>query len=707
MPQLNRGVRAIFSVIMISLLILTSCQNTPAETGANPPVMTDAGSSSTEPVKTTTATEAAPAADNTPASEDEPGVQATPEPSGGTEEAPQTETPAAPTPAAVLDDWREAPIVPETVSQRVLDIYQNGQAQGRDPHSFSVIGDCQSIPYVFMGPFGRGELEPDPSESHLWNAINYFEGSFKRWSVTARGGFTAASILNPLQADQHECKPGETPLTCEFRLNNPAYVLITLETWLDPDTIDRYEVYLRQILNTVIEKGAIPILLTKADSSELRDGTHVINPVVVKLAYEYNVPVVNFWRAAQYLDNYGIDPEREGFHLSQAGYNLKNILALRALYLVWHTVEGDKKAESAATEAQPTPTATATSTPHPGPRITVPDCGAGCVFFGAVASQDGQRVPQGVFAYAPETGTLTRVLGEGFNLQDVSENGQLLLVNQAERLYTVDLSKQTSSLVSESFLFSGQLGAYWQEGDEEIIYLDAENPILTDRGQAFSLYPSPFNANLFFESGGCDLSHFCQTEGVYQIGPDGEPILMESFAQPVFSPAGHYVAFLNPAAATDENYHHISYLLLEETARGIASRRTLFLPDEAGFMVFPEVENYAFSPAENKLLILFNVYSEYYEKSLRLQTYLWNLENGILYDFGKVEGASGALNPRLVWSPDGDSILFFLTETTEANGFTIHVYRTDLETGEKMSPLEENILSSQDYLYITNLYWVE
>ncbi len=703
-PQSTRGNRIFLTLLILILLLLAGCQNAPVSGNTTEPTRASTDSLTPGPNDTAT-TAAAAAADTAETPQKFEAAQTTPTAPPATNTSPAAD-PTTPTPAAVIEDWRQAPIMPESVSPRVLEIYQNGQALGRDPHSFSVVGDCQSIPYVFMGPFSRGELEPDQSESHLWNAINYFDQSFKRWAVTARGGFTAASILNPLQADQHECKPGETPLTCEFRLNNPAYVLITLETWLDPDTIDRYEVYLRQILDTVIEKGTIPILLTKADSSELRDGTHIINPVIIKLAYEYDVPVVNFWRAAQYLDNYGIDPEREGFHLSPAGYNLKNILALRALYLVWHSVEGDEKAESAATEAQPTPTITATATPHPGPDITAPDCSTGCVFFGAASSQDGQVRPQGVYAYAPDKGTLTRILQEGFDLQDVSEDGQRLLANQAQKLYIIDLSAGTSSLISDTFMSTGQQGAYWQKGDDNIIFLDAENPILTDRGQAFHLYPSPFNANLYFESGKCEPD-YCRGEGVYQTGLDGEPSLMESFAQPVFSPEGRYVAFLNPAAATDENYHHISYLLLEETAKGIISRRTLFLPDEAGFMVYPEVKNFAFSPSENKLLILFNVYSEYYEKSLRLQTYLWNLENGILYNLGKVEGASAALNPQLVWSPDGNTVLFFLTETTENQGFTIHIYQTDLQTGDKFTPIGKNILSSQDYLYITNLYWQE
>ena len=248
------------------------------------------------------------------------------------------------------------------VSQHVLQIYQEGQAQGRNPHNFSVIGDCQSIPFVFIGPFGRGILEPDSAESYLWDAINQFKDSFIRWSVTSRGGFTAASILNPLQADPHYCKPGETPLTCEYRLNNPAFAFITMETWLDLNTVDRYETYLRQILDYVIEHGTIPILITKADSADVLNGRYVINPAIVRVARDYDIPVINFWKSAQYRPNGGIDPAREGFHLSQDGYNLKNTLALRALYNIWQAVEqGSTNGSSGLANPTTTPTQQTTS----------------------------------------------------------------------------------------------------------------------------------------------------------------------------------------------------------------------------------------------------------------------------------------------------------------------------------------------------------
>lgn len=697
MQRYSLPISSLILITLILLLAATSCQPAPKK---STPVNTIEAETPEAAIQDQSGENTAQA-DAAPTSEPE---QEEAEINEETDQ-PETVNPPSeiqPTPVPTLSDWRDAPISPEEISDRVIEIYEKGQQLGRDPHSFSVIGDCQSIPFVFMGPYGRGELEPDKAESQLWNAINWFNASFKRWAVTSRGGFTAASIISPFQADPDLCKPGETPLSCEFRLNNPAFALITLETWLEPETVDRYEVYLRQILDQLIERGTVPILITKADASESRGKQHIINPVIVNLAYEYQLPVVNFWRAAQYMDNYGIDPEREGFHLSQAGYNLKNTLALRALYQVWTTVEGVEMAE-----AEPTPTATPEPTPHPVVEMTVPNCEAGCIFFGTVGSRDGDVTPAGVWAFEPESETLTQILAQGFDLQDVSQDGRKLLVNQLDRLYVIDLEQETYELISTTLNSDGRQGAYWTGDETEIIYLNREKPLETENGIAFNLYPNVKEGWIYFESGQCDSKDFCKSEGVFRLGDAGSPEKLDTYQDPVFSPDGERMAFLNPDAATAENFYNIHYLVMEDVEPGIASRRVLYFPDVSGFMVYADVEAYRFSPDGSKIFILYDVYSEYYEYSLQLETYLWDLETGIQYEFGKLEGVSGSLTPRLVWSPEGDRVFFFLTDLTAEGEYQINIYQTDLLTGERLSLYAENILSDENFVYLTNLYWRE
>ncbi len=591
-------------------------------------------------------------------------------------------------------------------SQHILQIYQEGQAQDRNPHNFSVIGDCQSIPFVFLGPYGRGILAPSSTESYLWDAINQFKGSFNRWSVTSRGGFTAASILNPLQADPHYCNPGETPLTCEYRLNNPAFAFITLETWLDLNTVDRYEAYLRQILDYVIARGTVPILLTKADSAEVLNGNYVINPAIVRVARDYDIPVVNFWKAAQYLPNGGIDPAHEGFHLSQAGYDLKNTLALRALYIIWQAVEqGGTDGSTGLLNPTTTPAQQATSNPEPAPQVNVPDCKGGCIFFGTATSHDGAVTTQGVYAYATLGQKLTPVLGNGFDLQDVSKDGQRLLANKTNRLYEIDLVSGSSSLISDSFFSNGKQDAYWNSDDSKVVFIDQNHPFQTESGGAFNLFPSTRDEERYFEAGTCTSKDSCQSSGVYRLGPDQSATRLNSFSHPIFSPAGKLVAYLNPAAATKDNYYHTGYLLLEDPDRGISSRRIIYFPRESGFMIYPDVRGYDFSADNNNLFILYDVYSAYFEKSLRLQTYVLNLKTNILIDYGSLSGASGSLKPRSVWAPEGNKVLLFLTDMTPDNQYSLSIYQTKLNTEERLVLYDQDIMTSIDYFYITNLYW--
>jgi Tol biopolymer transport system component len=84
---------------------------------------------------------------------------------------------------------------------------------------------------------------------------------------------------------------------------------------------------------------------------------------------------------------------------------------------------------------------------------------------------------------------------------------------------------------------------------------------------------------------------------------------------------------------------------------------------------------------------------------------MWDAETGIVYDFGKLEGVSGSLNPRYVWSPDGSQILLFLTTLQDNGGYQINLYRTDLTSGEKMTLVQNGLFTETEYFYLTNAYW--
>jgi hypothetical protein len=231
------------------------------------------------------------------------------------------------------------PIVP-SLSATARAIYQRGLQMGNNPHAFSKIGDCQSVVPYFLAAFDYGLYTLGPYSS-LQPAIDNFKGSWARDSLTSNRGFNVASVFVPVWSDPKRCLPNESPLECEFRLDRPSIAIITMETWWGGDP-SGYESYLREIIEFSIAHGTVPILGTKADNIE---GDGSINQVIVKLAHEYDVPLWNFWAAAQPLPDHGLIPD--GFHLTwarnyfdqpavmQNAWPWRNLTALQAIDAVW------------------------------------------------------------------------------------------------------------------------------------------------------------------------------------------------------------------------------------------------------------------------------------------------------------------------------------------------------------------------------------
>ena len=265
--------------------------------------------------------------------------------------------------------WQEWPVVPQA-TDRSRQIYRQGQAGDArtDPHAFSKIGDCQSIKEALMGMFdqpGRYDLpSKNDQDVALLDTINQFKGSFNRDGMAVKGGFNAASLLSPMWADPTVCRAGETPLECEFRVHKPAFVIISLEVWWQGRTTERYVAYMRKILDYAIAHGAVPILSTKADNVE---GDNSINLANARLADEYDLPLWNFWAAAQPLPNHGMDPVRnDGFHISEdIAWPVRSLTALQALNSVWRGASGINTIDPGLFSLRSSATPAASATPAP------------------------------------------------------------------------------------------------------------------------------------------------------------------------------------------------------------------------------------------------------------------------------------------------------------------------------------------------------
>ncbi len=239
---------------------------------------------------------------------------------------------STPTPDVRPDphQWSSWPVIP-TVSARAREIYQDGLSKGNDPKSVSVIGDCQSEPNVFLGIYTTDRYFLGDDYQDLEETIDYYRDSFSRRSFGVRDGLSAPSALSTLWADPENCRSGETPVTCELRSHKPAdyfYRNLGNQPGTGVTSAKAYEDYLRQIVEQVIANGTLPILSTKADNIE---GDHSLNLATAKVAHDYDVPLWNFWLAADSLPNHGLDANRENIYLTPEGWDRRNFTALQTL----------------------------------------------------------------------------------------------------------------------------------------------------------------------------------------------------------------------------------------------------------------------------------------------------------------------------------------------------------------------------------------
>jgi len=219
---------------------------------------------------------------------------------------------STPKPPLAKDAWMNMPVVPVSISDAMRSVYQRGIEAGNDPAHFSIIGDCQNVSSYFLSTFDKpGDYSLGTEYAYLQPTIEYYQGSFSRVSLAVKGGFNAAAVLSPLRADPKSCNPNESPLDCELRTWRPSIVFVSMETWWSDKPAEEYDKYMRKVLDRIIETGAVPIIATKADNLE---GDHAINATIAQLAYEYEIPLWNFWAAVQPLPDQGLSDDR--FHLT-------------------------------------------------------------------------------------------------------------------------------------------------------------------------------------------------------------------------------------------------------------------------------------------------------------------------------------------------------------------------------------------------------
>jgi len=266
-------------------------------------------------------------------------------------------------PAAVAEINPDAlPILPEitpAMAESLRAVYRAGQARGNQPRVLAKLGDCMTDNPYFLVPLSAGrfdlgdyaELKPViehflgvPTRAHSgqpWGA-----DSFATPGLAAAGGFNVAGPLDPTWANPEWCQANESPLACELRVSRPAFAIIMFGT-NDVNTTDlpSYDFYLRTIVSQTLDADTIPLLSTFPTRPENPAKSRQLNQIVVKVAQDYQVPLLNLNRALADLPDLGVNP-KDTTHLSlppdgradvfrgehlRYGATVRNLLTLQAL----------------------------------------------------------------------------------------------------------------------------------------------------------------------------------------------------------------------------------------------------------------------------------------------------------------------------------------------------------------------------------------
>lgn len=237
--------------------------------------------------------------------------------------------------------------------EHMREIYEQGQSQWeQDTTSVIGVGDCNTVSGFFLEP-----LHPDwldyyvmdrsflDDDSDLRQTVAYFQESFLNHWQSASGGYNAFSVLDSFMATPGTCEANETPLECDIRRYKPVVAFVMFgPNDLNVLTSDQYEMALRTIIETLLDRGVIPVLNTFTYNPEAFTGGKLIkaerhNGIIVALAYEYRIPLLNLWLETADMEARGIFYDNA--HLRTEGFAVRNQMAIEILDVVRREIIGD------------------------------------------------------------------------------------------------------------------------------------------------------------------------------------------------------------------------------------------------------------------------------------------------------------------------------------------------------------------------------
>lgn len=257
---------------------------------------------------------------------------------------------------ATIERLLSTPIFHNFDTQAVEDIFQYGQSIGKRANVFTKVGDSNTTSGDFLYPIGLSHQCDLGPFNYLQETIDYFsapvpessKNSFTHSSLAAQKGLSSSAALDPIWAGTG-CAGNENPVMCEYRRFQPSIsiIMVGLMDVRYNTSPDLFRSNIEQLIQMSINEGVIPVITNIVVIPEQQrlsfDVSLKINDILLDTADQYQIPMINLWRAVQPLPNNGIGPDQT--HLRHVvgsfcsftgaeqtvGGTLRNLLTLETL----------------------------------------------------------------------------------------------------------------------------------------------------------------------------------------------------------------------------------------------------------------------------------------------------------------------------------------------------------------------------------------
>ena len=254
------------------------------------------------------------------------------------------------------------PLDPATAAH-VRAVFRSGQALGRRPDVFGLVGDSLTVDANFVRPFGPGSSHAVlPAEVQRLLPLGKFAADSFTLPRAAKVGARATWPLTP--RGFHQANPLEEMVAAQ----SPAYAVVLYgpnDALWRTDSLDLltrgFDTALTAIVDALESRGIVPLLTTipkhmrehgwpdcagtptSGGNERFNVQTAVLSADVADLACRRHLPLIDLRWALDPLLDHGVGPD--GVHLSvhprgggvldaaglECGYNVRNLVTLREL----------------------------------------------------------------------------------------------------------------------------------------------------------------------------------------------------------------------------------------------------------------------------------------------------------------------------------------------------------------------------------------